>query len=270
MSEDRIYDVTVSQDGGNYIIEVPRLGGSTETRDPAAIEKVARRYIAGMTDEDIDLVSVRVIRAPSSVTLADVVARTTLAAVPFVGGSIEVVYSAVRERRTRKAAQTVEEIVRVTGEQEFVRRLASDPRLEALFVNAVDSALRTGLEAKRRLLAQSVAAAAQAESAFDENELIAEALSQLDVQHVRALARLSDEWEYMQSASRAETYRARMGASDAWEAVPPPVQAALVRTGAATPSPTSYLMTDVPHRAEGITDFGLKLLKRLREEGVGY
>jgi len=57
----------------------------------------------------------------------DTAVRATMAAIPWAGGTLQVLYD--------------------------------DPVVEALFVNAVDSAIRNGLDSKRRLLAQAVASA---------------------------------------------------------------------------------------------------------------
>lgn len=100
---------------------------------------------------------------------AETAKRATLAAVPYVGGSLQVVYEDVRARRAAMAGETISDIVSATGEELLVQRLAEDPVAEALFVNAVDAAVRTGLEAKRRLLARAVAEAVIDEARLDES-----------------------------------------------------------------------------------------------------
>jgi hypothetical protein len=71
----------------------------------------------------------------------------------------------------------------------FAARLSSPPEFEALVVNTLDSAARTGYEAKRRLLAKVVINAALDDARVDESSLMAQARD-LDAPHVRALVRI--------------------------------------------------------------------------------
>lgn len=197
-------------------------------------------------------------------TWGHTVARAVLASVPYVGGAMEVIYADVQARRAARAARLVEDIVRGEAEEDFLRRLASGPRLEGLFVSAVNAAVATSIEAKRRLLAGAVRDAVSEPSTIAKGELIVTALGELDVSHVEALARLAEEWE---AAKADDSAPFGWGTSEEWALLPMPIQAALVRTGAATPSPGAYWGSQEPQRAEGISVFGLELLAALRAEG---
>ena len=82
--------------------------------------------------------------------------RATLAAIPAVGGTLQVIYEDVRTRYVYRTARTVNQVAELTGVDHLEARLRDNPEVEALFVEAVEAASRTGLEAKRRLLAQTV------------------------------------------------------------------------------------------------------------------
>lgn len=193
-------------------------------------------------------------------TWTDTAVSATIAAIPFVGGSLQVLYDDVRARYAAKAEQTMTAIASNVGEAHLARRLAEDPQLEALFVNAVDAALRTGYEAKRRLLAKVVSAAVLDSARVDESQLIVDTLMQLDAPHIRALERMSREI--------AETTRPEdevwWGTSPAWAAESAPIKAALLRTGTAKPSPNPRIAIQGGRPSEGITAFGEAILAELR------
>ncbi|WP_157487899.1 MULTISPECIES: hypothetical protein [unclassified Leifsonia] len=200
----------------------------------------------------------------------DTAVRAVLSTIPYFGGAIEIVYTDVRDRRAEKAAELVAVVQQAVGEQTFLERLSTDPRLERVFVDAVESAVRTSIRAKRRVLAGAVVNAARDSGQIDQSELILDALASLEVQHVRALARLSDEWDAVVAVAARAPNSDRpsgWGTSAVWRALPEPIRAALVRTGTAKPSPTAYGATIEPRRNEGITDFGLDVVARLRVEG---
>lgn len=199
-------------------------------------------------------------------TIQDTLVRATIAAIPYVGGPLEIVYSDTRARRAAKADQLMSDLLATTGEELLLRRLAENQYVEALFVNAVDAALRTGIDAKRRLLVRAVSAAVLDDAKLDESQLVTDALAQLDVPHVLALARLADEWDENQ---RHPTDAARWGTSELWRQLAEPIRATLIRTGAARPSRSTLVAQADPNRQEGISDFGLELIQALRSEGFG-
>jgi hypothetical protein len=198
--------------------------------------------------------------APS---VSSTVIRAVIAAVPYVGGPFEVIVSDWRARQAAKAEQTIADVLAVTGEDQLRARLGSVAEVEAVFVEGVQAAIKTGVEAKRRLLAKAVANAVVDDARIDESWLIADVLSQLDVPHIRALDRLLREWE------RGPEPGDRAGWSGVWRNLPEPIKATLVRTGTATPTPQSFVLSDTPQFIEGITVYGRELIRQLRDEGYG-
>lgn len=176
---------------------------------------------------------------------------------------MEVLFTDVRARRAAAAGRTITRIIEITGQPALEQSLERDPLVEALFVNAVDAAVRTGLEAKRRLLAQAVASAVMDEAKIDESYLMSVVLAELDVPHIRTLKALADEWVATQAAAEAGS----CGASTVWESTPAPIRAALVRTGAAIRETNTFIVMAEPNRQQGISDFGLEVIDRLLEEG---
>jgi hypothetical protein len=194
----------------------------------------------------------------------DTTARATLAATPVVGGPARGTFADVRARRVAAAGKTIASIIEITGQPALEQSLERDPVVEALFVNAVDAAIRTGLEAKRRLLVQVVGDAVADEAKIDESVLLAGVLAELDVPHIRRLKALAEEWAAAQeNPDEAGTF----GTSQVWRATPVPIRAALVRTGTAIPETRTFDGKQWPNRQEGISDFGLQVIDRLLEEG---
>lgn len=134
--------------------------------------------------------------------LTNLIVRVAIAAIPYVGGPLEIIYSDVRLRQAAKAEEVMAEITGATGADRLLDRIREDPYVEALFVNALNAALRTGIDAKRRLLARAVSAAVLDDAKLEESQLISDVLEQFDVPHAIALARLADEWE---DAQRGDT-----------------------------------------------------------------
>ena len=196
------------------------------------------------------------------------------AVVPVVGPGLsaaaQVVYDDVRARRAAVAVETMSAIVGASGGETLLgARLAADPQLETTFVTAVDAAIRTGHEQKRRLLARAVADAVNDPAKVDEAQLMVDTLSQLDVPHIHTLRRLANERERYQPATdeqyemlTEEHFRPPV----AWANALAPVKATLVRVGAV------QLM--LPEESEGpltgvITQYGIQILQELRAEPEG-
>jgi hypothetical protein len=194
----------------------------------------------------------------------ETLARATLASYPMVGGAAQVLYEDQRARQAAKMGRTIQSIIEITGEPALAAALDRDPYVEALFVNAVDAAMRTALEAKRALLAKAAADPVIDIAKLDESYLIVAALSVLDVPHVRALKALAEEWDDVQ---KHPTDLARWGRSKVWGSLPAPIRAGLERTGAARAERTTA-HRDEPNRQDGITDFGLELIAKLIDEGA--
>lgn len=194
----------------------------------------------------------------------DLVARLLLSSTPVFGGPLEILYTEVAARRRARAEATIAGIISETGYEHLLERVRENPVVEALFVDAVDAAFRTGLESKRRLLARAAASAILDDAKVDESYLITGALRDLDVPHIRALRRMSDEWDRAQS----EPEKVNWGNSEAFAAEPEAIRAALIRTGTAKPARQQFVARTGPQRADGISDFGLELLQELRREGL--
>lgn len=192
------------------------------------------------------------------------------AAVPAVGpplsAAAEVVWDGVRARRAARTATTLGEIIDgAGGEGALERRLGENPDVETLLVNAVDAAIRSNYEAKRRLLVRAVLTALEDDAKADEAGLLIATLAELEPVHVKALARLAAEIENPPRNSPEWVW----GASPTWKQTPAPVRAALIRVGAARSTPT--LMHNQPGRGrsvDGITDYGLEVLAMLTDEAA--
>lgn len=167
--------------------------------------------------------------------MGDTLAKVALQLLPYVGPPLETIYDDVRARQAEKARRTVSEIAELCGTELLLRRLNENPEIEAMFVAAVDSALRTGLERKRRYLARVVANAVLDDAKVDESELIVQALRDLDGPHLRTLERIrhaedtADRDPRWGISTRSE---ARSGAvREAGDLESAPVIAVLIRTG---------------------------------------
>jgi DNA primase len=186
-----------------------------------------------------------------------------LAAIPYAGGSLQVVYEDVRARVAWRAAQTVTEIAEETGQERLAQKLTDNPEIEALFLQGVEAATRTGLEAKRRLLGRIISAAVLDDAKIEEAQLRTIALRDLEAPHIRALERIARAMDYEQEAIDAGEGEVD-GVTDAFRAVvsrePAPVIETLLRTGLIT----SYSKWLDFHQVGRVTEFGRALLDDLR------
>jgi hypothetical protein len=162
-------------------------------------------------------------------------ARAGLALIPGIGGAVQVIYEDVRANIAYRQWQTIQEIADNVGEAALAEQLDDDAVRQALFVNGVEVATRTGLENKRRLLAKVVSAAMLDDFKIDGAQFRVEALRDLDVPQIKALERLHrlavEHAGREDDKSIAATYHEAVQA--AWLAEPYPVRAALTRTGVA-------------------------------------
>lgn len=213
----------------------------------------------------------------------ETIARAMLAiasnALPLAGVVIEpllVVYDDVRARRAHRAQLVLLAIAEGAGGPERLgERLRQSPTHETQFVQAVEEAIRTGHFAKRRLLVRAVVNSLQHEELFDESQLTIDALAQLDVMHIRALARLEAEvrtdgtWTVPLKMNGPEQVAPEdqtrgHGRSPVWAALPTPVQAALIRAGVCSVYSWTLAPSRSPRPLEGINPFGRRLLEQLR------
>lgn len=200
-------------------------------------------------------------------TLAYTVARVALGMVPF-GGSVDVVIEAARRRTADKVQRTVDDVRSEVGAETLARRLAEDPEVEAVFVQGVEAAARTGYEAKRRALAKVIASAVTDDAAVDESLLFVVALRDLDAPHIRVLARLADveasalaDAESQEEADRNPRDWAMRAVHGAGKEELPSVVSALLRTGCLRGAEVMFANGT---EAGGVTDFGRALLAHIR------
>ncbi len=59
----RTYDVEVYRDGRWWMIRIPQLDGLTQIRWPGEIKSMARSYIAVSTGQQIDNITVRIVKS---------------------------------------------------------------------------------------------------------------------------------------------------------------------------------------------------------------
>jgi hypothetical protein len=164
-------------------------------------------------------------------------------------------------------------VVDAVGAEKLAQRFIESPEFEALAVNAMESAARTGYEAKRRLLARVVINAARDDALVDESVLIQQALHELEGPHIRAAERLRSVYE---SCQMTPEYLAKYPGQDPNQLLhskrrdacfqasryePAPVVATLVRTGMAAPPTLVGGGVGVAY----ITDFGRAVLDYLRD-----
>lgn len=218
----------------------------------------------------------------------DTVSRAILAlvsnVVPFAGAVIEpalVVYDDIRARRAHRTALALVAVAdSVGGPDQLGQRLRDSPLHESQLVQGLEEAIRTGHEAKRRLLVRAVINSLENNELFDESQLIIDALGHLDDLHIRALARLGQEvdadgnWAIPLRSKpdgtvEPEDQSRGKGFSPSWASLPDPIQAALVRAGVSTyMQPTTIWPSRSLGPAEGINTFGRDLLANLRMEAL--
>jgi hypothetical protein len=189
-------------------------------------------------------------------TVGDTLAKVALQLVPYVGPPLETIYDDVRARLAAKARRTVSEIEELCGTERLLRRLTENPEIEAMFVAAVDSALRTGLERKRRYLARVVANAVLDDAKVDESELIVQALRDLDGPHLRALERL----RHAEDSAHTDDAGKSAAVQEAAKQEPAPIRAVLSGTGAVIPAPFGGIFR--------VSPFGRTLLTDLANRGL--
>lgn len=193
-------------------------------------------------------------------TVQDTLVLASLKLVPRLGESLAIVYDHNRKRHAAKIAQTLEAVADRTGIETLAERLA-EPQLEALMLDALDTAGRTGLDAKRRLLAQVLADAVLDDAKVEESQLITQALRDLDAPHIRALERIRLASDTVAQLPEPEKERSEVVLA-AGRAEPTPVIAVLIRVGAVEPA----TIFGGGHGVHDISDFGRNLLDALRED----
>ncbi|WP_272028074.1 hypothetical protein [Kocuria rosea] len=204
--------------------------------------------------------------------LPEVLARIGVSAVPYVGSPLLVLLDEVLTRRRAAASKLMSEITAVAGGQENLTLRLANPEIEALFIDGFETAMRTSITAKQKLLAEVIAQALLDDAKVDASQLYVMALRDLEAPHIRALARLARIVEELRSQLPSDVLqrprfvdRANEQVRGVWNAEPAPVQAALVRTGCVQFSRGPVISS---HKIdEHITDFGFGLLDDIERHG---
>lgn len=191
-------------------------------------------------------------------TAAEVV-QALVSQVPVAGDALAVMVRHGYERRVARAEAVAGDIAeRAGGVEHLATRMEASQELEALFCEALEASARTGMEDKRRLLGQVVAAAVLDDAEVDEGQLLVQVLRELDAPHLRgleAVRRVSD------PPAEPDGYRvSREAVLAAVAGLPEPLRAALVRTGTLE-IPSAGIVAADPY----VTRFGRRLLDDLKE-----
>jgi len=184
---------------------------------------------------------------------AETAVKVALDLIPFVGGALSTIVEDHLERRRLRVRLTVEDAVDRLGgdETKLLDRLKADEDFADLFLEAVNAAAGTSLDAKRRAFAQALADGTQeAEGELDEVRLLIRVIDDLDLIHLRTMKRIDD--------SRGDGRLKSL-----ITATPEPVMATLRRNGVVEESST----WDGPDVVTGLNRFGERVLQYVEEAG---
>jgi hypothetical protein len=202
-------------------------------------------------------------------------AKALVSLVPVVDSPALVIWEDLRERVIARMDVTATEILEAVNADDLARRMAESPEFEALVVNALERASRTGYEPKRRLLGRVVINAALDDAMVDRSQLVEIALRDLDAPRVRALERIRSEYDAVHDPGEDEKLDEGRGspatqimlnrradvAIEASRREPAAVVAVLIRTGVAEPA----MMGGGGIGVARVTKFGRDLLSELRD-----
>lgn len=184
--------------------------------------------------------------------------------VPVIGSPLSIILQAAFERDRVRFASTVLEVEAETGADRLQARLDSDQQIEAVFLQGLEAATRSGTEEKRRLLARVIAAAVLDDAQVDASHVRVSVLRDLDVPHFLVLERLRRaEQRHPKAATRGEMASQaalRQEIVDVRSATLSPIVAALERHGLVE-ALASRFIAGSPLRA--LTPFGRDLLADL-------
>ncbi|MGQ1799147.1 hypothetical protein ACT4S5_18780 [Kocuria oceani] len=204
--------------------------------------------------------------------LGEDIARAIVKLVPYAGDSLLMVLDGVLARRRASASELMGRIATASGGQEKLALRLADPEIEALFIDGFETAMRTGVAAKRRLLAEVIANAVLDDAMVDASQLYVMALRDLEAPHIRALARLARivrelRPQLPEDSSKRPSFvgKANEQVLGVWNAEPAPIQAALVRTGCVR-LPRGFLQSSSVID-QHITTFGFELLDDIERHG---
>ena len=202
----------------------------------------------------------------------EVIALAGAKLVPGAGESLHMLLDQVFVRRRASASQLVGEITTAAGGVETLALRLANPEIEALFIDGFETAMRTSVAAKRRLLAEVIANAVSDDAKVDSSQLYVMALRDLEAPHIRALARLAAIVRELRPQMPSDVTKKSHFVNIAnekvrlvWNGEPSPIQAALVRTGCVQLQrgflESGYEITQY------ITEFGFELLDHIERHG---
>lgn len=180
-----------------------------------------------------------------------------VAGVPVVGGSLSQIAGDEMQRRRERATEFATVIGELTEPHRPLDRLLDDEGFGLLLVAALEAAMRTLIQEKRRALARVVANAANDGAVVDQSHHLVRALRDLEGPELKTLARLSKGQRDAERDGVDVTQRL----AELSGRTPAPVLAALVRHGAVQIGETADGL-----QARRVTAFGIDLLAFVRED----
>lgn len=208
--------------------------------------------------------------------------RAAVRLVPSVGESLGIAVDDALARRKAWAQETAERVAVEVDDDALLLERLEDERVQMLFAEALEAAMRSRVDAKRRLLARVVARTVLDDAQVDEAELVTTALRQLDAPHVRALERLrrierdalteaDHRLSEMSDRNREEVDDVALSETalkivvEASREEPAPITWALISTGVAEPA----TVWDGGLAIDSVSTFGHRLLDELHELAEG-
>lgn len=195
---------------------------------------------------------------------ADVLADAGVEFMPPAAKAMKVIADQWWARHSARAESVIQDVLERTGPDRLGSAMMRDPLVEAVFLDGVDAGARTGLDAKRRLLAMVISEAVLDDARVDESLLYVQALRDLDAPHLRALERIARAEEAAALAPE-EAWGQQWDGEHVFKDEPHPIRAALVRTGCATNPPTTRVIDKSVRVYHATTPFGRGLLAHIRE-----
>lgn len=194
---------------------------------------------------------------PSSEVAADVAS----ALMPPWFQALKIVADQWWVRHQARTNDMLREIAEGTGVEQLASALERDPVVESMLLDGVEAASRTGLHAKRRLLARVITEAVLDDAKVDESLLYVQTLRELDAIHLRALERLVRVEDRLIAMDSEQQRIHWYDPHSTFDSEPTPVQGALVRTGCVR-QPSNMISAGVSRAS---MEFGRDLLGHIRE-----
>lgn len=209
----------------------------------------------------------------------EVVATALASLVPVVGGALAVLLQAAFERDRLRFAQTVLDVEAETGAERLRQRVEDNRQVESVFLQGLEGAAHSGMEAKRRLLVDAISMAVLDEGRVNEAHVRVMVLKELEVPHVLTLEKLrraevqypraseqaTREQEVAAKAIMADQSGLRATLGDVRLNTWSPIVAALDRLGLTLPQPRPVV---AGNPVNALTPFARDLLDDLHKRGT--